>query len=57
MARKLLRPVRAHCEMATMDQSTICIGIQRSGPIFLEMSWDGSSARRKERRKMLFPSL
>jgi hypothetical protein len=41
--------------MATMDQSVICVGIHRSGPIFLEMSWDGTSAQRKDTRKIVFP--
>jgi len=57
VARKLTRPVRAHCEVATTDQRTIWIGIHRSGPIFFDTSWEGSSARRKDRRKMLLPSL
>lgn len=57
MARKLTRPVRAHCEVATTDQRTIWMGIHRSGPIFFDTSWEGSSARRKDRRKMLLPSL
>jgi hypothetical protein len=45
----------AHCEIATADQSTIWIGIHRSGPIFLDTSWDGSSAKRKLMRKTTVP--
>jgi hypothetical protein len=41
--------------MATTDHSVICIGIHRSGPIFLDTSCDGSSATRKATRKMLLP--
>jgi hypothetical protein len=43
--------------MATIDQRVICSGIQRSGPIFFDTSCEGSSARRKENRKMVFPKL
>jgi hypothetical protein len=45
----------AHCEMAITDQSTIWIGIHRSGPSFFDTSWDGSSARRKLMRKTTVP--
>jgi hypothetical protein len=45
----------AHWEMATTDQMTIWMGIHRSGPIFLDTSCDGSSARRKATRKMTLP--
>ena len=55
VTRKLVLPVKAHCDAATIDHNTICIGIHRSGPSFLDTSWDGSSANRNEMRKMLFP--
>ena len=42
------RPLRKACMLATRLQETIWTGIQRSGPSFLEMSWDGSSAARKQ---------
>lgn len=42
------RPLRKACKLATRLQETICTGIQRSGPSFLEMSWDGNSALRKQ---------
>lgn len=57
VARKVALFVNQNCEVATMDQSVICIGIQRSGPNFLEMSWEGSSASRKETRKTMLPWL
>ena len=47
----------AHWHMATIDQRVICSGIHRSGPIFLDTNWEGSSANRKEKRKMVFPKL
>lgn len=40
-----------------MDQRTICAGIQRSGPIHLETSCEGSSAHRKLSLKTVFPQL
>ena len=43
------RPLRKACRLATRLQETIWMGIQRSGPSFLDISWDGSSAQRKQR--------
>jgi hypothetical protein len=43
------RPDRNACMLATIDHETICTGIQLSGPSFLEMSWEGSSAQRKHK--------
>jgi hypothetical protein len=38
-----------------MDQPTMMVGIQRSAPNFLEMRPEGSSAAKKEARKMVWP--
>lgn len=45
------------CTMATTDQRVIRVGIQRSGPIFLETSCDGSSAARNVTVKMVLARL
>lgn len=55
VAKKLPRPRRAHWEQATTDQRQICVGIQRSGPTFLDTSCEGSSASRNDTRKTVFP--
>lgn len=56
-ARKDDLPLSQNWEAATMLHRVICVGIQRSGPIHFEMSWEGSSAQRKLRRKTEFPRL
>jgi hypothetical protein len=55
VARKPDLPDRKHWNIATRDQTHIWIGIHLSGPIFLDMSCDGSSARRKAIKKTVFP--
>ena len=55
MHKKLALLLSAHWDMATTDHKTIWMGIHRSGPIFLDTSWDGSSAKRNEIKKMLCP--
>ena len=57
VARKLALFVKAHWEIATIDHSTIWMGIHLSGPIFLDTNWEGSSARRNEMRKTTWPWL
>lgn len=47
---------RKACEPAVMDHPTINIGIHLSAPSFLLMSPLGSSAARKEARKIVWPS-
>ena len=56
-ARKLLRPDSQYWLAATMDQSIICIGIQRSGPTHLLTSCEGSSAHRKLSLNTVLPRL
>jgi hypothetical protein len=55
--RNDVRPDSQNWPAATRLQRVICAGIQRSGPIHLETSWDGSSAQRKESLNMVFPRL
>lgn len=47
--KNVLRPVKRDWQDATIDQHIIWIGIQLSGPSFLDIICDGSSAHRKER--------
>ena len=46
--KNVLRPVIRLYEQATTLQHTICIGIQLSGPSFLDMSCGGSSASKND---------
>ena len=55
--RNDVRPESQYWLVATTLHKTICVGIQRSGPIHLETSWDGSSAQRNESLIMVFPRL
>jgi hypothetical protein len=55
--RNEVRPDKKNWALATMLQRVICDGIQRSGPTHLDTNWDGSSAQRKESRKMVLPRL
>jgi len=55
--RKLVRPESQNCDDATKDHRTSCAGIQRSGPIHLDTSCEGSSADRKASLKTVFPRL
>ena len=57
VAQNDLFPDSAACDIATTDHNEICVGIQRSGPTFLETSWEGNSAKRKQIRKIVFPVL
>jgi len=57
VARNEDRPFSQNCAAATIDQSIICAGIQRSGPIFLLMSCEGNSASKKESLETVFPRL
>jgi len=50
-------PSSPYCPIATADQSTICVGIHRSGPTHLLTSCEGNSAHRKESRNTVFPRL
>jgi len=56
-ARKEVLPESLNCDAATIDQSTICAGIQRSGPTHLDTSCDGSSAQRNASLKTELPKL
>lgn len=51
---RLVRPAWA---ADTKDQAVMMKGIHLSGPIFLDIRPDGSSAARKERRKIVWPVL
>lgn len=51
------RPFKKAWQAATRLQETICMGIQRSGPILLESNWEGISANKKQTRKTVCPKL
>lgn len=57
MARNEERPESQNCDAATMLQRVSCVGIQRSGPIHFDTSWEGSSAQRKASLKTELPKL
>lgn len=51
------RPDSQNWQQATIDHSTICAGIHRSGPIHLLISCEGSSEQRKASLKTVLPRL
>lgn len=51
------RVVKENCDAQTIENRTICVGIQRSGPSHLFRSCDGNSPDKKQTAKTVFPRL